>query len=109
MSNIPQPFLPTTGLGRTLMEAKPALSNTVCRKYPAAYLASVSAKALARSVSPIAVFVSTIFFRICLHVSTGGRTRVWGLMRRSYPLSGPSLEYETRKVNEGRLNVNDEA
>lgn len=49
-----------------MMEACPTLSNTVCRKSPAAYLASVSAKALARSVSPIAVFVSTIFFRICL-------------------------------------------
>ena len=51
------------------MEAGPTLSKTVCLKSPAAYLASVRAKALARSVSPIAVFVSTIFFRICLQLS----------------------------------------
>ena len=55
-----------TGTCGTFTEAVPTLSKTVCRKSPAAYLASVSAKALARSVSPMAVFVSTIFRRICL-------------------------------------------
>ena len=55
------------GLVPTFTEAVPTLSKTVCRKSPAAYFASVSAKALARRVSPMAVFVSTIFRSICLH------------------------------------------
>jgi hypothetical protein len=40
----------------------------VCLKSPAAYLASVNANALSLMVLPMPLFVSTIFFRICLNL-----------------------------------------
>lgn len=61
----------------TLTVGWSTLSNTVNRKSPAAYRASVSANAAARRFSPIAVFVSTIFFRICLRPVTINGLFTW--------------------------------
>lgn len=54
-------------LSHTFTVGWSTLSKTVYRKSPAAYFASVSANAAARRFSPMAVFVSTIFFSICLY------------------------------------------